>query len=916
LLVFSPADEGEALAGDLAEEFQHHHLPILGRGAARRWYWGQVLRSLLPGLSRPAALRSPDGEPEDLVNAVSCRAPASAPPGSSSSSGPGRNAAPRRIRARKGDGLMNDLIQDIRFAFRTLRQSPTFSIVTVMTLALAIGVNCTIFSLLNLMFLSDVVPIKNGDTLGFVFTRNPEQGIERDDLSIPDFLDIRDRVEAFSDMAAVTMQTAILTGAEEPARVTIARSTANLFDVWGVRPMMGRSLSEGEDLPGAERVGILSHGSWQRRFSADPAILGRTINVNGYPTTIVGVMGEEMEVGNLGEIEIWTPVMLDRATADREDRDFWTVGKLAPGATLEQARAEVAAVMDRLREEHPDTNAGWYEYVTTYREGLSGSEFNVIISMLTLTVAFVLLIACSNVATLMLARASARGREIAVRAALGAGRLRIVRQLLTEGAMLSLAAGLAGLAVMRGTLASLAFMSRNNAEMTNVVGLLGVDRNVLLFTLSVSLLAPLLFGLLPALRASRGQLVDTLKEAGGRSIGGRGAMKGRRFLVAGQVALALGLMIVAGLLIESMIEMRRTELGYDENAILTMRVDLPEGEYVDPQRQQQFFRDVMERVRGLSIVESAAWVSRLPLAEGSGRTSFEILGRPLEDPDRRPFTGVIVAEPEYFEVMELGLIRGRGLQPDDTAERAPVALVNQYAVDRFWPGEDPLGQHVRIGSAKDDADWVEIVGVVENIVYPEPDDPFYPLIYRPLAQEPRSGLGLVLRPRGDVKAAAAPVREQIWAVDPNQPISDVQTMGEVLTERVAVLDPIFGLFMIFAFLALLMAAAGIYGVISFAVGQRTREFGIRMALGADGRSVRSMVMRSSVWLVGAGAVAGLVLGFTLARVLASGLDGVGGMNPASYLLVTGVLVVAAALSAYFPARRATRVDPMIALRTE
>jgi putative ABC transport system permease protein len=811
---------------------------------------------------------------------------------------------------------MNDLLQDVRFAFRTLKQSPTFSIVTVVTLALAIGVNCAIFSILNLMFLSDMVPIREGETLGFVFVRNPERGIARRDLSIPDFLDIREGVTAFSDMAGTTREPAILTGADEPARVMIGPSTANLFGVWGVQPVLGRGFLEGEDLPGAERVAILSQGSWERRFSADPDVIGRTISLNGYPTTVVGIMGDEMEVGGLAEIEIWVPVVLDRESAPRDDRILWVTGKLAPGATLEQARAEVASVAARLRDEYPDTNGGWHEYVATYNEGLAGTEFNTILTMLSVTVAFVLLIACSNVATLMLARASARGREIAVRAALGAGRLRIVRQLLTEGAMLSLAAGLLGLLVMKGMLAGLVFLARNNAEMVAVVSFLGIDRNVLIFTLSVSLLAPLLFALFPALRASRQQLVETLKEAGGRTIGGRGAMKGRRFLVAGQVALALGLMIVAGLLIESMIEMRSTDLGYDENAILTMRVDLPEGEYPEVAQQQQFFRDVLDRVRGLSIVESAAWVSRLPIAEGTSTSSFEILGRPPEDPERRPFAGMIVAEPTYFEVMEMSLVAGRKFTSADTTDRVPVALVNQDAVDRFWLGEIPIGQHIRLGDAEADAEWVEIIGVVENLVYPEPDDPFYPLIYLPLEQEPRSGLGLVLRPRGDVKMAAAPVREQIWAVDPDQPVSDVQTMGEVIAQRVAVFDPIFAMFMAFAFFALLMAAAGIYGVMAFAVSERTREFGIRMALGAESRSVRKMVMRSSIWLVGAGAVAGLVLGIMLGRVLASGIDGVGGMNPASYALVTGVLVAAAALSAYIPARRATRVDPMIALRTE
>lgn len=811
---------------------------------------------------------------------------------------------------------MSDLIQDLRFALRTLRQSPTFSVITVLTLALGIGVNCAIFSMLNVLFLSDLVPIKEGHTLGFVFVRNPERGVERRDLSIPDFLDIRDNVTAFAAMAGTTRETAILTGVDEPARVTIGPSTANLFDIWGTHPVLGRGFLEGEDLPGAERVAVISYGNWQRRFGADPEVIGTVIEINGYPTTVVGVMAEEMEVGGLEEIEIWVPVMLDRDTEARDDRKLWVTGKLAPGATLDQARAEVAAVVARLREEYPETNGGWYEYVSTYNEGLAGTEFYTLLYMLSVTVALVLLIACSNVATLMVARASARAREIAVRAAMGAGRSRIVRQLLTEGAVLSLAAGLLGLVVMRAFLAGLLYLSRGNAEIVAFVRYLEIDRNVLVFMLTVSMLAPLLFGLFPALRASRQELVETLKQAGGRAASGRGAMKGRRFLVAGQVALALSLMTVSGLLIESMIEMRRTELGYDAAAILTMRVDLPEGKYPEVSQQQQFFRDVMDRVRALPIIESAAWVSRLPLAEGTRTATFEIRGRAPEDPERRPFAGIVAADPDYFGVMEMSLLRGRALAATDTVDRVPVALVNQDAVSRYWPDEDPVGQHIRISDVGPDAEWVEIVGVVENLVYPEPDDPLYPLIYRPLEQEPQAGLGLMARPRGDVKAAATPMREQIWAVDPDQPVSYVQTMAEVIARRVAVFDPVFAMFTAFAFFALAMAAAGIYGVMSFAVSERTREFGIRMALGAESKMVRSMVMLSSVWLVAVGAVVGLLLGFLLARVLASGIEGVGAMNPASYGLVTAVLVAAAALSAYIPARRATRVDPIVALRTE
>ena len=811
---------------------------------------------------------------------------------------------------------MRDLWQDLRYGARSLVQSPTFTIIAVLTLALAMGVNSAIFSMVSVFFLSDL-PMKDGDTLSFVFARNPERGLVRQDLSLPDFLDLRDGVDAFEGLGAMGARTVVLTGADEPARILIGETTSNLFDVWGTDVVMGRAFLPGEDEPGAERVAMLSHGTWERRFGSDPQILGTTVRLDGFETTIVGVVDEAMEVGDLARFELWRPVVIERAGADRARRDFWAMGRLREGATLDQAVAQVAAISTQLRNEYPTSNGGWELYAQSFASGLASDSFWTILTLLGVTVSLVMLIACSNVANMMLARASARGREIAVRAALGAGRLRILRQLLTESALLSVAAGLLGLVVARLSLNGLIWIVGDASGLSFFFRSLAIDHNVFGFALIVSVLTPLIFGLTPAVRSSRLNLGDALKE-GGRTAGRRSALRGRRILVTAQVSLALALMMVAGVLIRAMIAERSVAFPYDGEQVLTLRIELPTAEYPEEAQQRQMFRELVARVRGLPGVESAAWTSNRPNMgpERPRSTSFLIQGRPLEDPDRMPWAGIVATEPEYFDLLNLGLSRGRNFDRRDNANSMPVAVINQAVADLHWPGEDPVGQRFRRATEESDAPWTTIIGVVATIPDAAPDIAPRPLIYVPFEQGAGNSLGLLVQTSGSPLALAPSVRDEVWAIDPDQPVDDIRTLAQIADDDQADSSALLSMFIAFAVFALVLASGGIYGVLSFSVAQRRQEFGVRMALGGHSAAVRTMVMRQSSAPIFGGVALGLMGGYLLNSMLASGFSGVNVADPAVYGIVAAVLTSVALLSAYVPARRATKVDPMIALRTE
>ncbi len=871
-----PAVDRECVVGDLAEEYRRVRLPLLGRHAAYRWYWGQVLRSLL--VVNP----SPDS----------------------------------------GTALMRSLPQDLRYGVRSLLKAPQFALLTILTLALAIGVNMAIFSMLNPILLRPL-PIADPDSMGFFYSTNADRGVLTAPVSAADYMDIRDQITSFASTTAVNRGASfILTGGDEPVQISGFEALANIFELWGVPIVLGRGFAQGEDKPGAARVAVLAYHTWQNRFEGDDSVLGRTIRLDGYETAIIGVVTEELEFGSLATAEVWVPLTLERAAVRRDVRNLWISGRLKPGVSAEQADQEVAAIGRRLAEEYPDTNAGWLPTVVDMNGALAPPQtWALLLLLLSLTVGLVMLIACSNVATMMLARASARGREIAVRAALGARRSRILSQLVTESALLSLASAVVGLGLAKVFLMGLVWMAGANSGISNFLKIVTIDGNVLAFTVLVAGLAPILFGLLPAMRASRPDVVEALKE-GGRGNSGAG-LRGRRTLVGAQVALALSLMIVAGLAIRGMIETRILDPGFSTAGLLTLRLDLPAAQYPDESDWRAYFDDALARVRQVPQVRQAALVSERIYQSFPPNLNFQVEGRPIPEATEMPWALVSVASDGGLETIGLPLLEGRSLTLDDNVDGISVAMINADAAERFWPDDSALGQRIRLGvddgvdGGVEEADrWLEIVGIFGNINSGDPENPWFPMMLLPYQQNVRRGMAMLIETDGDPLAAAGSVRQAIWEIDRDQPISDMRTMSQIVDDALAAGETLLMIFVVFAVFAGVMAAAGIYGVISYAVSQRTQEIGIRMALGARGIEVARLIGRQAVVLIVFGMLAGLLGGFGLSRILANAFNGVSTTDPLVLSTVIAVLAVTALLATWIPARRAIRIDPVIALRMD
>lgn len=887
----TPTEDQDCAVGDLAEEYRDIRIPLLGIASARRWYWSQALRSCGSlVLTRNRRLRP-------LRQGVTT----------------GRTA-PGAVDSIDKGNLMANLMQDVRYGIRTLAQTPTFTLLTVATLALAIGVNTAIFSMINVLLIKDL-PLTEPETLAFIYMRNPQRNLQRVPASAADFVDFRRESASFSALGAVNRgANFVLSGLDEPLRVSGFEVTTDVFHTWGQEAVLGRTFAPGEDALGADRVALLAHGAWERRFGADPGVVGRVIGIDGYETTIIGVLDPDLEFGSLAVAEIWVPLRIDPDAASRDQRNLWITGRLKPGVTVQQARQEIAAIGARLETEYPETNGSWDAYVADFQEALAADQIWTIFYMLALTVSLVMAIACSNVATMMLARAGSRAKELALRVALGARRGRIVAQLLAESALLSLAAGLVGLLLARACLAGLVWLVGQSGG-TNFFELLEIDRNVLVFTLAVSLAAPLLFGLVPALRASRPDLNDALKEGSRGNTGLRG-QKGRRMLVAAEVAMALTLMVVAGVLIRTMIAQRVLDPGFSPDGVLTMRVDLTESHYPTADDQAQFFDAALSRVQALPNVLSATWMSSRPAADPAPQRNFLIEGEPIPAAEEMPWAAATVGDPHTFGVLGLPLVRGREFDASDTADGTPVVIINEYVAQQYWPRQDPLGRRIRIGSADTDAPWMQIVGIAGNVHSGDLENPAFPAIFLPMAQNSAASMALLARTVGPPLEATNSIREQVWAIDAEQPVGDVRTLERIIDDAFALGNALYTIFVAFAVFAVTMAAAGIYGVISYAVGQRTQEIGIRVALGAKGADVLGMVARQGIGMIAVGVAVGSVGAFVLGRILANAVTGVSGADP---LTIAGVVVVfgsAALVATLVPARRAIQIDPVTALRSE
>ncbi|HVT19101.1 MAG TPA: ABC transporter permease [Thermoanaerobaculia bacterium] len=816
------------------------------------------------------------------------------------------------------------LLQELRYAARVLAKAPGFTAIALLTLALAIGANTAIFSVIDGVLLKPL-PLAHPQRLMEVMRAFPDQ--VADAVSVPKFVYWRDHNRVFSRLALYDDLGSgfNLASGGPPERIVGARVSRDFFAVLGVRPRLGRDFLPEEDRPGARRVVVLSHGLWSRRYGADPGVVGRQTLLNGDSYTVVGVMPPGFRFPR--KAQLWTPCGLDPASQDKANI-MQVVGLLAPGIDRAAAKAGMDVIGRQFLASHPE-----YKYVdqetvavTALQEYLYGGLRTPLL-VLAAAVGCVLLIACANIANLQLARAAGRQREIAIRAALGAGSLRIARQLLVESLLLGLAGGAAGLLLGAWSLGPLLAASPVDAD---TLAPIGVDGRVLAFTLALSLLSVLLFGLVPALQAMRGNLHEPLKEGSTRSTGGARGQRTRRALVAAEVAIALVLITGAALLARSFVGLTRTDLGFAGDHVLTVKLSLPESRYGSGAALARFADRMVERVASLPGVERAALATSLPL-EGGPDLPFTIEGRyrgggSMEGVGEAQYRAVT---PEFFRLLRIPRLRGRAFAAMDGRGAQLVAVVNQTAARRYWPKEDPIGRRITLGQPAvpelADPSPRTIVGVVGDVREQGVAKPPPPIVYVPLAQmaDPMATLfarlvplNLAVRTAIPSPGLAAQIERRVWAVDPQQPVTNVATLDEVVARSLGSRRFTTALLGLLAALALLLAGIGIYGVLSHTVHQRTREIGVRMALGADAGDVLRMVIRQGLTAVLIGVALGVAGALGLTRLLGSLLYGVGARDLATFALTPLLLTLVALLAAWLPARRASRLDPVVALGEE
>jgi putative ABC transport system permease protein len=813
---------------------------------------------------------------------------------------------------------MGSFMQDLRYSFRTLRKTPVFTAVAVLALALGIGANSAIFSVVNAVLLRPL-PFANPERMLSVQSRNEKFGGVGVEQSYPNFLDLRAQCGACEGVAAYGGATTFLTNpGAEPERMRGVQASADLLPLLGVKPALGRVFTAEEDQPGQRRLIVLSYGVWQRSFGGDPNIIGRDIPLgSSAPTTVVGVMPKGFKFPvEWQQTDFWMPLAPAMSPADRDGRaNVWldVLAKTKPGVSTEQARSEIDAISRRLQAQYPETNTALAFFVKPLKENLVGDLRTALLVLLG-AVGCVLLIACANVANLLLARAAGRAKEMSIRTALGASRARIVRQLLTESLLLATVGGALGLLLAMWGVDLLAAAAP--ADIPRVAEI-GLDSRVLVFTLAVTLATGVVFGLAPALQASKADVNEALKE-GGRGTGeGGGRRRLRGALVVSEVALSLVLLVGAGLLAQSFKRLLDVTPGFDAKNLVTMDVALRRSRYPEEAQRVQFFRDFIEQASRLPGVGGVGVVDPLPLAGNFEAWDFQIEGRAPFAPGDQNSADRRVVNGDYFRVMNIPLRRGRSFDERDRKEAPQVLVVNDTFARRFFNGEDALGKRIVFGGGPAGGTAREIVGVVGDVRHAGLEEPATPEFYVPFTQVLTNRLTVVARAAsGDTANVATALRGVIRQTDKDSPIWNVRTMEELLAASVA--KRRFNMILLggFASVALLLAALGIYGVISYSVTQRTHEIGVRVALGAQPRDVVRMILSQGMRLTLLGVGLGLVGAFALTRVMSGLLFGVSATDPATFAGVALLLAGVAFVSCLLPARRATKVDPMIALRYE
>lgn len=840
----------------------------------------------------------------------------------------GRQQAREQHREARGLPVLDILLQDLRFAVRQLLKSPGFTAAAVLTLALGIAVNATMFSMVS-AFLLRRPPGRDPERVAVVSSVSPAPGFHADaqPVSAPNYLAWRGANHVFEDMAAADEDRTVsfspqssTTGrsgaAGEPETLRSAAVSPNYFSVLSVSPEFGRVFEAGEDQPGREHVVILSWDLWQRRFASDASVIGRVVHLNRENYTVVGVMPASFRL--LGyTAQVWTPLVLnaaDQTAAARKDRSLLLIARLKGGATLEQARAEFATLAGRAVESFPDTETGWSAEVRSLPDFLIYNfEIRNGLAVLMTTVGFVLLIACANVAGLLLARGSERRKELAIRIALGAGRLRIVRQLLTEGLLIALLGGGTGLLLSYWGVSFVRANLTFNEAISAVP--LSLDWNVVLFALAVSCVCAALCGIAPALNASRTDINASLKNESRAASASRSHTRLRTAMVTGETALALFLLVGAGLLFKGIFVVEHQNLGFRPDHLLTAGIILDNAKYKNTSQKTEFVQELMARLQHIPSAQAVAFASDLPAA-GAGTVTLQIKGQPELPGDQRLSARDAVVSAGYFQTAGIPLLRGRTFTENDSVGAPRVVLVNQEFVHRHLHDQEVLGKQIRLDVSGVALEWSEIVGIVDNVKTYSEETRDDPEVYEPFFQRPVSSFSLMLRTSSDPSSVAPALRETVAQIDSELPLASVMSMP-ALIERQKGGDP----FLIrvlggFAVLALILAAIGIYGLIAYSVGQRTHEIGIRMALGARGPHVLRIVLWQGMKMAAAGAALGLLLALPLPKVFDAMFYGIHLREPRLYVIVPAAILAVAMLATYIPARRATRVDPLVALHQE
>jgi predicted permease len=814
--------------------------------------------------------------------------------------------------------MMETIVQDLRYGLRQLRKNPGFATIAVLTLALGIAVNATMFSLVSAIVLRRP-PGREPERVAVVTSVDPAQGFQADatPVSVPNYLAWRDANHVFADMAAADeYRTVSLTSAGHSEALHSAAVSPNYFSVLSVAPQLGRTFQSGEDQPGQDHVVVLSHELWEQRFGADASLIGRTIRLNREPYTVIGVMPASFRL--MGFIEkVWTPLVLtptDQTSAARKDRSLYLFARLKPGVPLKQAHAELATLARRAEQSFPEIEKGWGAMVRTLPDFLVYSfGIRSALAVLMTTAAFVLMIACANVAGLLLARAAGRRKEMAIRCALGAGRLRVIRQLLTEGLLIALLGGGVGLLLAHWGIRVIRSTMNFNEAVTALP--LSLDGNVLLFAAGLSLVSAVLCGLAPSLSASRTDITTNLKDESRSASPSLSHSRLRTVMVAGEIALALFLLVGAGLLFRGLFVVEHQDLGFKAGHLLTASLTLDNARYEDGSQQARFVQDLISRLQHLPGVEAVAAVSDLP-ATGPGSVTFHIKGQP-DEPTSQGLTALdFVITPDYLRTAGIPLLHGRTFTAADDRTTPSVVLVNQKFVERYLRDQEALGKQIQLAVNGGPPGWSEIVGVVGNVKSYSDANRDEPEVYEPFLQRPESSFFLMLQAASDPGMLAPDLRITVAQMDVDLPLARVMTMPDVIESQRAG-NPLFlGVLSCFALLALILAAIGIYGLIAYSVGQRAHEIGIRMALGAKTQDVLRMVLGEGLRMTAIGTVVGLVMALPLPKVFVAIFFDLHISEPRVYFFVPIAILMVSLLATYVPARRAARADPMSALRQE